>query len=316
MKPFRVEVAEGGENVRMRAFLRGPLLGGVAADGSDVEALAVLVNFLRAKVGGALAVAAEDVAQRRGHLQRLVEVVERLAALGVLVVEGDLDELLAGLGVEAEELHAAVQEARAAAHEADDALLHEHAAVDRPDALELLEGHLAHVARRGMEPPDQRAVARAQGIDAAVHAAEDDAALELGRRRVHAGTRDEMPGFFARSRRRRRKTVWASTWETKSLPARDDRRAEAPAELDLPAAAHVLHERLVGVAAALRVVAIRRPVVGVGRFASSCRRPGPSPDALLPPGELEAGAWLWPRGRSCRRVSPPGSRRSCAVRRR
>ncbi len=96
-------------------------------------------DFLRAQIHH-LAVAGENVVQAHGHLQRLVPVLEVAARLGILVVVDDLDEFLPGRRVEAEETEAAIEKHGASRDAAHGVIFHEHAAVDGPRALDLLEG--------------------------------------------------------------------------------------------------------------------------------------------------------------------------------
>jgi len=51
--------------------------------------------------------------------------------------------------------------------------------------------------RRGLETPDERAIAFTQTIHPAIHAAEEHAALPDGGWRIDAPTRDEVPQLFA-----------------------------------------------------------------------------------------------------------------------
>jgi len=135
--------------------------------------------------------------------------------------------------------------------------------VHGPDALDLLQRGVAAVTGCAVIFPDQRAVAGTQAINHAVLAAEVNAALPERGRRIHAAARDEMPKLPAGGMVKRVNRVRVHLGD-EHLAARDGQRGERAAELHFPRLAEVGQERLVGVAAALRVVAISGPVLRVG----------------------------------------------------
>ena len=186
--------------------------------------------------------------------------LEILLSLGILVVQDRLGELLSCFRVETQHPQPAVEEHGAAGNAIDHIVLDQHAAVHRPDRLELFEGHHPPVFRRSAIPPDEVAVRGIEAVDMTIGRPEQGTSLPDGRWRVDAAAAGETPQRLARIGVKCVDAVCIDRGD-KQFPIGDDRRTEFAAQLRTPRPfqAGGLDRGLHG-AAARRIVPEGRPV--------------------------------------------------------
>ena len=177
VKPGIVQKPDRAKQVRALAELirRVPGVDGLPP-ALEVESLRPHVNVF--------AVAGQDVRQRDRHVQAADLGLEVFPGFGIEFIEHVLGEFPAGFGIEPEHPQAAVQEHRPARHTIEDAVLDQHAAMHRPNRLELLEGHHPVIRWPGPEAPDQFPIRGAQAVNPAIVGTEQNQALVVGRRRI------------------------------------------------------------------------------------------------------------------------------------
>ena len=193
-----------------------------------------------------------------------------VADAGVLAADAGFADDLARRGVEPVEGDAAVEIGRAPGSDIGHPPLDEDAAVDGPDRFDLVVRHGPSVGGGGAEAPGQHTVARAQGVDEPVGAAEEHEALVEGRRGVHppAGLEGpaELAGVGAQSDH-----PMGIDGRHNDQPPGHDRGAQPAVELRGPGPREPRRHRRRGRAAPQRVVSVRRPVGWFRVPGSGCR---------------------------------------------
>ena len=126
-------------------------------------------------------------------MKSLVAVLQFTPCFGITVVVVLLHLDLPGAGIETVEPQAVVEEAGTAGDKGDQIFFHQHAAVDGPDAFQLLPRKVVEMVFRALEFPNQFAVAGAQAVYPAIAAAGKDAAFPIRGRRVDAAAGGVAP---------------------------------------------------------------------------------------------------------------------------
>ena len=227
--------------------------------GADLLANALEVKLLGLHVD-ALAVTRKHVGERDRHVEDLDSHLQILAGLRVAVVENRLGQLAPGPRVKSQQAQASIQEHGPPGHAVDDTVLHQHAAVDRPDGFHLLERRQPPVLRRGAEAPDKLPVCGAEAIDPAIRGPEQAPALIDRRRRIDASAYRVAPQDLAGVRVEGVHRVGVHGGDEDLAPG-DNHAAEFPAQLPLPLVCQLGWHGRLREAAAGRIVAIRGPLV-------------------------------------------------------
>ena len=109
-------------------------------------------------------------------------VLQVFAGVWIAIIHQAFRNLAPRLCMNSEEPHPAVQKARSTCDKVDHIILDQHAAMNWPDGLKLLEGHQPLVTRRGTKSPGKLAVTGSQTVHPTIRRTENRAAF-VNRRR-------------------------------------------------------------------------------------------------------------------------------------